>query len=88
MAVAAKMSAEGQRSNSRMQKIGSFLNAIVVFASLFSGIAAVFIGKLAGLSSAPLILLAIGLGVELAATLLIGLYLRFRLLRTAPRRAS
>lgn len=87
--VARKMSAEDQRDHrSRTQEIGYLFNAILVYGLLLSGIAVVFIGKATEQTSARLLFLGIGLGVELAAVLLIALYSRFRLLRAAPRGTS
>jgi len=71
-----------------MHTIGSLLNAILIFGLLLSGIAVVFIGRVTEQTSARFLFLGIGLGVELAAVLLIALYSRFRLLRAAPHGAS
>jgi hypothetical protein len=86
--VATKMSTENQRDHSRTHTIGPLLNAILIFGLLLSGIAVVFIGRVTEQTSARFLFLGIGLGVELAAVLLIALYSRFRLLRAAPRQAS
>jgi len=83
-----EMSTEGQRSSSRTEKTGSLGNAILFFALLLSGVAVVFIGRITEQMAARLLFLAIGVGVELAAVLLIALYSRFRLLPAAPRKAS
>jgi hypothetical protein len=71
-----------------MRTIGFLLNAILIFGLLLSGIAVVFMGRVTEQTSARFLFLGIGLGVELAAVLLIALYSRFRLLRAALRAAS
>jgi hypothetical protein len=86
--VTTKMSTESQRHHPRTQTIGSLLNAILIFGLFLSGIAVVFIGKVTDQVSARFLFLGIGVGVELAAVLLIALYSRLRLLRATPREAS
>lgn len=78
------MSTETGRRPSQTHTIGYLLNAILIFGLLLSGILVIFIGKVTDQTPARFLFLGIGLGVELAAVLLITLYSRFRLLRAAP----
>lgn len=86
--MATKMSTEDRTSNTRTQKVGFLLNAVLFFVLLLSGIAVVFIGRVTEQTSARLLFLAVGVSVELAAVLLMALYSRIRLLRPASRGAS
>jgi hypothetical protein len=80
-----KLSTERSRLRTLLGRFGTLLESIFVFVLLFSGIGVVFLGKLAGIIEAGMLLLSISLIVQIVAFFLLGFYLYFRFLRSRSR---
>ena len=75
------LTAERSRLRSLLSRFGTLLEAIFIFILLLSGIGVVFVGKITGITSAGLLLLAVGLAVQLGALVILGIFLYIRFLR-------
>lgn len=77
----ATMSTGRTRIRSIVSRLGTFLEALLIFILLFSGIGVVFIGTMTGQIEPTGLLLIIGVSVEVIGLLIVGLYAYFRFLR-------
>jgi hypothetical protein len=77
-----KLSTERSRLRTLIGRFGTLLESVFVFVLLSSGIGVVFLGKLAGIIDAGMLLLSISITVQIVAFFLLGFYLYFRFLRS------
>ena len=75
------MPTETSRIRSLLGRFGTFIESLLIFVLLLSGIGIVFLSKITGIVEAGMLLLTIGLAVQIVAIVLLGLYLYFRFLR-------
>jgi hypothetical protein len=75
------MSRGRTRIQSLVSRIGTFLEALLIFILLFSGIGVVFVGTMTGQIGPTGLLLIVGVGTEVLGLLIVGLYAYFRFLR-------
>ena len=75
------MSKETSRIRSVGRSFGTFIEALIIFILLVSGIGVAVVSKIVGLIAPGLFLLAISVGVEIAGIIIVGLYFYFRSIR-------
>ncbi len=75
------MSTGRTRIRSIASRLGTFLEALLIFILLFSGVGVVFVGTITGQIVQTWLLLIIGVSVEIIGLLIVGLYAYFRFLR-------
>ncbi|MFX0078569.1 MAG: hypothetical protein ACFE8O_04960 [Candidatus Hermodarchaeota archaeon] len=75
------MSTGRSRIRSIVSRLGTFLEALLIFILLFSGVGVVFLGTMTGQIGPTWQLLIIGVSVEVIGLLIVGLYAYFRFLR-------
>ncbi|MDO8124792.1 MAG: hypothetical protein Q6364_10485 [Candidatus Hermodarchaeota archaeon] len=75
------MSTGRTRIRSIVSRLGTFLEALLIFILLFSGVGVIFVGTITGQIGPTWLLLIIGVSVEVIGLLIIGLYAYFRFLR-------
>ncbi len=76
-----KMSPESSRLRSFFSRFATFLESLLIFILLLSGIGIIFVGKSVGQMGLNVLLLVLGFGVEIIAVIIISLYVYFRFLR-------
>ena len=64
-----------------VSRLGTFLEALLIFILLFSGIGVVFVGTIIGQNGPTGLLLIVGVGTEVFGLLIVGFYAYFRFLR-------
>ncbi len=73
------------RDNSRTRSVGRsfsiFMEALIIFILLISGIGVAVISKIFDLIAPGIILLAVSVGVEIAGIIIVALYFYFRSIR-------
>lgn len=62
-------------------RLGTFLEALLIFILLFSGVGVVFVGTITEQIGPTWLLLPIGVATEVIGLLIVGLYAYFRFLR-------
>jgi len=75
------MSTGRTRIRSIVSRLGTFLEALLIFILLFSGVGVIFVGTITGQIGPTWLLLIIGVSVEVIGLLIVGLYAYFRFLR-------
>ena len=75
------MSTGRTRIRSIVSRLGTFLEALLIFILLFSGVGVIFVGTITGQIGPTSLLLTIGVSVEVIGLLIVGLYAYFRFLR-------
>lgn len=75
------MSRGRTRIRSLVSRLGTFLEALLIFILLFSGIGVVFVGTITGQIGPTGLLFLVGVGTEVFGLLIVGLYAYFRFLR-------
>ncbi|MFW9830317.1 MAG: hypothetical protein ACFFD8_00865 [Candidatus Thorarchaeota archaeon] len=75
------MSNRSSAVRSLLSRFGTVIEAVFVFILLISGVAMVFIGKQLGQLAPGIILSSFGIGVEIIAIIIVGVYFYFRMLR-------
>jgi len=75
------MSTGRSRIRSIGSRLGTFLEALLIFILLLSGVGVVFLGLITGQMGPSLLSLTIGVGIEVIGVLIVGLYAYFRFLR-------
>lgn len=75
------MSTGRSRIRTIISRLGTVLEALLIFILLFSGVGVVFLGTITGQIGPTWLLLIIGVGTEVIGLLIVGLYAYFRFLR-------
>jgi hypothetical protein len=75
------MSTGRSRIRSIVSRLGTFLEALLIFILLLSGVGVVFLGSITGQMGPSLLSLTIVVSVEVIGFLIVGLYVYFRFLR-------
>lgn len=73
------MTQQTSRGRVILSRFGTLIETILIFILLISGVGFIFILRAADISSIPF--LPVGIGVEIIAIIIIGLYVYFRFLR-------